>query len=213
MKTDDLINMLATGAGEESSINPWHRLMLAIGFGSIVSTLLMLKSIHVNPALGTVMQLLEFWEKLGFAASIAAISLLLVFRLSRPGVGLGRALQALTAPIVAIWILAGTAFAGVEHEQQVTLFFGDTWKVCPFLITMLASPIFVASFWAMRDLAPTRLMLSGAAAGLFSGAVGALVYCFHCPELDAPFIAIWYLLGMLIPSAAGALVGPKLLRW
>jgi hypothetical protein len=213
MKTDDLISMLATGAGQESAGNPWHRLMLAIGFGTIGSTFLMLKTIHLNPELGTVMQLLEFWEKLGFAASIAAISLLLVFRLSQPGVGLRKALQALIAPIVAIWILAGIDFAGAEHEQQATLFFGSTWKVCPFLIAMLASPVFIGSFWAMRDLAPTRLRLAGAAAGLFSGAVGAVVYCFHCPELDAPFIAFWYLLGMLIPAAAGALVGPKLLRW
>ncbi len=213
MKTDDLISMLATGAGQESTSNPWHKLMFAIGFGTIASTFLMVKAIHVNPELGAVMQLLEFWEKLGFAASIAAISLLLVFRLSQPGVGLGRALQALMAPIVAIWILAAIALTGAEHENQATLFFGNTWKVCPVLITMLASPVFVASFWAMRDLAPTRLRLAGAAAGLFSGAVGAVVYCFHCPELDAPFIAFWYLLGMLIPAMAGAVLGPKLLRW
>lgn len=213
MKTDDLISMLATGVGQESKGNPWRRLMLAIGLGTIASTLLMIKAIHVNPALGAVMWLLEFWEKLGFAASIAAISLLLVVRLSQPGVGLGKAIQALMAPILAIWILAGISFASAEHEQQSALFFGNTWKVCPFLITMLASPIFVTSFWAMRDLAPTRLRVAGAAAGLFSGAVGAVVYCFHCTELDAPFVAFWYLLGMLIPAAAGALLGPKLLRW
>ena len=78
---------------------------------------------------------------------------------------------------------------------------------------MLATPVFAASFWAMRDLAPTNLRLAGAAAGLLSGAVGAVVYCFHCPELEAPFIAFWYLLGILIPTAVGAEAGPKLLRW
>jgi hypothetical protein len=213
MKTDDLITMLATGSGQESIVNPWRNLMLAIGFGTIGSTFLMVKAIPINPALGTVMQLLEFWEKLGFAASIAAISLLLVIRLSQPGVRVGKALPALMAPILAIWVLAGIAFAGAEPGQRAALFFGNTWKVCPFLITMLASPVFVASLWAMRDLAPTRLRVAGAAAGLFSGAVGAVVYCFHCPELDAPFIAFWYLLGMLIPALAGAVVGPKLLRW
>ena len=93
------------------------------------------------------------------------------------------------------------------------MFFGNPWKVCPFLITMLAPSGFAASFWAMRDLAPTNLRLGGAAAGLFSGAVGAVVYCFHCPELAAPFIAFWYLLGILIPTVVGAVVGEKLLRW
>ncbi|WP_128576455.1 NrsF family protein, partial [Pseudomonas sp. BAY1663] len=27
------------------------------------------------------------------------------------------------------------------------------------------------------------------------------------------FWALWYLLGMLLPSALGALLGPRLLRW
>ena len=67
--------------------------------------------------------------------------------------------------------------------------------------------------WAMRGLAPTRLKLAGAAAGFTSGAVGAVVYCLHCPEMDAPFLGFWYLMGMLIPTAVGALLGPRLLRW
>ena len=35
----------------------------------------------------------------------------------------------------------------------------------------------------------------------------------HCPEPAAPFLAIWYLLGMLVPTAIGAWLGPRLLRW
>ncbi|HWT72548.1 MAG TPA: NrsF family protein, partial [Oxalicibacterium sp.] len=38
-------------------------------------------------------------------------------------------------------------------------------------------------------------------------------YCLHCPELAAPFVGFWYVLGMLIPTAAGALLGPRVLRW
>ena len=65
----------------------------------------------------------------------------------------------------------------------------------------------------MKGLAPTRLRWAGAAAGLLAGAGGALVYALHCPEMAAPFIGIWYLLGMLIPTTIGALVGPRVLRW
>lgn len=213
MKTNDLIDMLATGANLEQAGDPWRRLVHAIGFGTLVSTILMVKAIPVNPDLANVMQLLAFWEKLGFAAAIAAVALLMVFRLSTPGVRLGNLFPALMAPILAIWILAGIALASAEPGARASLFFGNTWKVCPFLITMLATPVFAASFWAMRDLAPTNLRLAGAAAGLFSGAVGAVVYCFHCPELTAPFIAFWYLLGILIPTAVGAVVGKRLLRW
>lgn len=44
-------------------------------------------------------------------------------------------------------------------------------------------------------------------------AVGALVYALRCPEMAAPFLGIWYLLGILIPTALGAMLGPPLLRW
>ncbi len=65
----------------------------------------------------------------------------------------------------------------------------------------------------MKGLAPTRLALSGAAAGLLAGSGGALVYALYCPEMAAPFIGIWYLLGMLIPTALGAMLGPRALHW
>jgi hypothetical protein len=73
--------------------------------------------------------------------------------------------------------------------------------------------LFGAVLWAMKGLAPTRLALAGAMAGLLSGAGGALVYALYCPEMAAPFIGVWYLLGMLIPTALGALLGPRLLHW
>ena len=131
MKTNDLIDMLATGANLEQAGDPWRRLVHAIGFGTLVSTILMVKAIPVNPDLANVMQLLAFWEKLGFAAAIAAVALLMVFRLSTPGVRLGNLFPALMAPILAIWILAGIALASAEPGERASLFFGNTWKVCP----------------------------------------------------------------------------------
>jgi hypothetical protein len=43
--------------------------------------------------------------------------------------------------------------------------------------------------------------------------LGAVVYSLHCPEMGAPFIGTWYLLGMLIPTLIGAALGRTLLRW
>jgi hypothetical protein len=31
--------------------------------------------------------------------------------------------------------------------------------------------------------------------------------------MAAPFLAVWYLAGMAIPTALGALLAPHLLRW
>jgi hypothetical protein len=90
---------------------------------------------------------------------------------------------------------------------------GQTAAACPFLIALLSLPFLAAVLWILRELAPTRLAISGLAAGIAAGSSGALVYTLHCPELAPAFIAVWYVLGMLIPALAGALLGPRLLRW
>jgi hypothetical protein len=81
------------------------------------------------------------------------------------------------------------------------------------LIALLSMPLFIAALRVMRGLAPTRLRLAGAAAGFAAGATAALVYCLHCPEMSPVFVGFWYLLGMLIPTALGALIGPRVLAW
>jgi hypothetical protein len=48
---------------------------------------------------------------------------------------------------------------------------------------------------------------------LLAGAVGAWIYAFHCNESAAPFVAIWYTLGMAAVGASGGLLGKWLLRW
>jgi hypothetical protein len=90
---------------------------------------------------------------------------------------------------------------------------GQTAAACPFLITLLATPVLLGGFWALRGLAPTRLRLAGTSVGLLAGAAGACVYALHCPEMAAPFLGTWYVLGIAIPTALGALLGPRVLRW
>ena len=213
MRTDELVTMLATGAGAVQPHPAARRYAAALGWGVLGAALLMLTMLGPRPDLAAAVLLPMFWVKLAFVACFAAASLLLALRLSRPGHALGRAAMGLAAPVLAIWTLAAVVLTRADAPQRTLLFFGDTWNSCPFLIAMLSAPVFIAVIWAMNGLAPTRLRLAGAAAGLLSGAVGTLVYCLHCPELEAPFIGFWYLLGMSIPTAVGALLGPRLLRW
>ena len=213
MKTEELVTLLATGAGPVERHAFARRYASAIGLGVVVSTLLMLAMLGVRPDLAEAVRLPMFWVKLGFVACLAWASLLASLRLSRPGRRLEWVPATLAAPVLVMWAIAGVVLAAADPAQRVALFFGATWTSCPFLIAMLSVPVFVAALWAMRGLAPTRLPLAGAAAGLLAGTVGALVYCLHCPELAAPFLGSWYLLGMLIPAVVGALSGPALLRW
>ncbi len=213
MRTDDLVAMLATGASAVAPNAAARRYASALGLGMLGAGLLLAILLGVRRDLGTAVLLPMFWVKLVFVACLAAASLLAVLRLSRPGLRLARAPGALAAPVLAMWALAAFVLMRADPAQRAELFFGDTWTSCPFLVALLSAPVFAAVMWATRGLAPTSLRLAGAAAGLLSGTVGALVYSWHCPELAAPFLGFWYLLGMLIPTAAGALLGPRLLRW
>jgi len=213
MRTDDLVRLLATGVEPVKRHAVGRRYAIAIGLGMLAAGLLMLKVLGVRPDLAEAARLPMFWVKLGFVACLAWASLLASLCLSRPGMRLDWVPVALVAPVLAMWAIAGVALAGADPAGRPELIFGATWNTCPWSIAMLSLPVFVAVLWAMRGLAPTRLPLAGAAAGLLAGTVGALVYCLHCPESEAPFIGTWYLLGMLIPVLAGSLIGPRLLRW
>jgi hypothetical protein len=128
-------------------------------------------------------------------------------------VKLHRVPAALAAPVLTVWLIAAAALLGAAPDARSELVFGDTWSACLVNISVLAVPVLIALVWAMKAGAPTRPVLAGAAIGLLAGALAALVYALHCPEMAAPFIGIWYLLGMLIPTAFGAAIGSRLLRW
>ncbi|MGC2519653.1 MAG: DUF1109 domain-containing protein [Burkholderiales bacterium] len=213
MRTDDLVAMLATGVDAVEPGAAVRRYAIALGWGALGAAALMAVLLHVRDDLAAADLLPMFWVKLAFVACLAAASLAAVLRLSQPGLRLAWVPGALAAPVLAMWLLAASVLMRADPLQRAPLFFGETWASCPFLIALLSAPVFVGLLWAMRGLAPTRLALAGAAAGFLSGAIGALVYCLHCPEMAAPFVGFWYLAGMLIPTAVGALLGPRLLRW
>ena len=213
MKTDELITMLARGADAVEPDALRRRYATALGWGAFGATLLMAIMLGVRPDLGEAARLPMFWVKLAFPAALFAGALLATLRLSRPGVRLGRVPAAIAAPVLAMWLLAAVVLFGAAPAERGQLVFGDTWADCPLYVAILSMPAFGALLWAMKGLAPTRPALAGAAAGLLSGAGGALVYALHCPEMAAPFLGIWYLLGILIPTALGAMLGPRLLRW
>jgi hypothetical protein len=213
MKTDDLVSMLATGAGPVEAHAAARRYALAIGWGALGATLLMAIMLGVRHDLSRAIELPMFWVKLGYVLSLAVAGVRAAARLSVPGARLGRLRGALAVPVVAMWALGAVVLLGAPPAERAHLFYGDTWDTCPIFIAVLSVPVFIAAFWAMRGLAPTHLGLAGAIGGFASGAIAAVAYALHCPELGAPFIGTWYLLGMLIPTAVGALLGPRLLRW
>ena len=213
MRTDDFIDLLATRSIAVDGSPAGRRLLAALGLGALAATLLMVLTLGPRHDFVVVAGLPAFWVKIGFVASLFAASLFSLWRLARPGTRTSVLPAIVAAPVLALWIIALAVLAQVDPGERGGLILGETWKSCALLITMLSIPVFVALVWALQELAPTRLRLAGAAAGLVAGSTGALVYCLHCPEIAAPFIGLWYVLGILVPTAVGALIGERLLRW
>ena len=218
MKTDELIHLLAT---DDRPVQPSaieRRFAVASAVGIAGAGVLMLALFGLRPDLLATMALPMFWGKLVFAAALAAAGLALLRRMARPGMPLGHAVLWLAVlwlavPPLVLWGMALGALWQVPAAERMPLILGSTWRTCPFNIAALSVPAFVAGFWALKGAAPTRLAWAGAGAGLLAGALGALVYALHCPEMATPFLAVWYVVGMAIPTVLGAILGPRLLRW
>ena len=66
---------------------------------------------------------------------------------------------------------------------------------------------------ASANSAPTNLIRTGVFAGLVSGDISAIAYALHCTDDSLPFVAIWYGGTIVLCTVAGAILGPRLLRW
>jgi hypothetical protein len=213
MRTESLTELLASNLEPVDSWRTMRRYALGITIGTLAALILAGAVLHLNPALPREVSESRFWVRELFCASLGALALLCVVRLGRPGAQLGFLPAGIAAVVLIMWILAAVSLVSAASLSRVHLLLGSTFAVCPFLIAFISAPLFFAFVWILKDLAPTRLRWAGAGAGFAAGSIGALVYTLHCPELAAPFIATWYLLGILIPTAIGAWLGPRLLRW
>jgi hypothetical protein len=213
LRTDDLVSLLATGVERIDARRIMRRYALAIAGGMLGALAITAGILHFNRTLSHEVLEPMFWIRGAYCAALGSLGLAAIARLARPGIRLGVVPAGIGIVVIAMWVFAALILSMAPAQHRAHLLLGSTAAVCPFLITLVAAPLFVAFLWVLRGLAPTHLRSAGAAAGFAAGALGALTYSLHCPELTAPFIGVWYLLGMLIPTAIGASFGPRLLRW
>lgn len=213
MKTDDLVAMLATGHVAVPRRGAGWRIGLAVLAGLPLSFAILFAEYGLRRDLMQALSWPMFWVKVLFPLCIAAAAFVMVQRLARPGVAVQRSWLGAVLPVLAIWALAVVAWFAVPIEERMPSLMGQSWRICALSIGFMALPIFVATLVALKNLAPTRPALAGAAAGALAGGVGAAVYALHCMELTAPFLAVWYVSGIAVPVLVGAVLGPRLLRW
>lgn len=213
MKTDDLVALLTNHAEPADHTLVSRRYWRAMLISAVGAVLLLLTGYGVRPDLPVMLGTPLFWAKLSFPALMALGAFLVIARLARPGLPVGRRWTVIALPVVVVGAAAMLTLGLAPASERLAMVLGISWYTCPFSIAYLAIPGFIAHFWAIRGMAPTRLRIAGAAAGLLSGAVATLIYCLHCPEMEVAFWAIWYVAGMLIPAVLGAMLAPRLLRW
>lgn len=211
MKTDDLIGLLARGAGPAPRAAVARRLAPVGAAGLLASTALALGLLGLVPA--EMFATPAPWFKLAYAAALAAAATWLTARLARPLPRLAAPAWAVAAVLLAAGGVGLLAWAGAPPEGRMAGLFGHSWVRCPWSVLALSLPGLAGALWALRGLAPTRPAAAGFAAGLLAGALGAFGYAFACTEAALSFVAVWYTLGITMAALLGGWLGPRVLRW
>lgn len=211
MKTDDLIDLLARGAGPAPRALAARRLAPAAGLGVAASALLAVGLLGPIPAdmYGSPAP----WIKLAYATCLAIAAAWLTARLARPVAHLVAPRRAVLAVFAVMGAMGLATLLGADPGDRAPALLGQSWSTCSWSVLALSMPGLACALWAVRGLAPTRPVAAGFAAGLFAGALGALGYALSCLEVSPAFVALWYSLGIGMSGMVGALLGPRVLRW
>jgi hypothetical protein len=151
--------------------------------------------------------------KVVFAMAIVGIASIYLLRLARPGGERKTASVWAMAPFAAVILLAAVSLGSAPSSHWNTMVLGDEWLECLLSIPIIAIVPFAILVWAVRKAAPTHLVRTGAFTGLVAGGISALAYALHCTSDSLPFVAVWYGGTIVLCTLAGAVLGPRLLRW
>lgn len=213
MKTNDLISMLSMNI---EPVN--HRLVMwTITVAILVGTATTLGAMFL--VLGVRGDLLErsgatyLLLKLFFTTGTLILTSIALTKLARPGGEQRTPIVFVALPFLVIMLLAAISLAAAPSSYWEKMITGKQWLECLLSIPIIALLPFAAIVWAVRQTAPTDLARMGALAGLVAGSISAAAYSLHCVDDSLPFVALWYSGTIALCSLAGALLGPRLLRW
>lgn len=211
MKTEELIAALAHDPHAQPS--PLRLVARTLPFAVLAATVLLLATAGPRADLGAVLTAPRFLFKLLVATSLALPALVLLPRVATPLPRMGGWARALwLSPLV---LLAGVALemAVVPDANWLPAAMGENALWCLAMVPSLAVAPLAASLYCLRQAAPAEPARAGAVAGLVSGGLAAAIYALHCTDDSPLFVALWYTLGVLIVSGAGAWLATRLARW
>jgi hypothetical protein len=212
METEQLIRTLAAD-------NP-HRsrpvgfvLALALLAAAPVSLVMFMMGLGVRPDVMTAMHNPFFDLKFVITSALALSAIVLGLHLSRPEASMKGWGWLLLIPVGIIVAGIGSEMMMPQRLPMMTRLIGSNSRVCMCSIPLLSLPLLAAALIGLRHGAPARPALAGAIAGLISAGLAATLYASHCTDDSPLFVATWYPIATAMVTAAGALIGAKVLRY
>lgn len=211
MKTDDFINLLTNDSRVKVRFGRVFAIALAIGV--VLSAAFLLSTIGIRKNMAEMIETPRVVFKLGLTLLLAITATRLAFRVGKPGLSLHAAALTLILPLAIL--IAGLAIElmVVPEDGWVTSMKGHFSVFCLIFVPALSIAPLAAMLYSIRQGAPENPGQAGAIAGLAAGGIAAAIYAWHCPDDSPLFLATWYSIGILTATAAGFLVGRRILRW
>lgn len=211
MKTDDLINLLAQDTPVRAPLG--RALALATVGGVVICAAMFFAGIGFRGDIDSAMQTGRFLFKFVVTIALAVSAGSLVFRIGRPGVVLKPwALALLAAPLL-LAVAVFVELSVMPSDSWSARMVGHNAHFCLTLIPLLSVGPLACFLFALRQGAPERPGVAGAVAGLAASGIAATFYASNCTDDSPLFVALWYPIAIAMVTAAGYLIGSKVLRW
>ncbi len=213
MKTDELIDVLSTNVEPVDPRRITRNLQIAIIAGLSLALVSGIAALGIRWDVRDPGAFGFLVLKVAFGVAVTILGSHYLLKHARPGGEMRSRILLTGVPFVAVMALAGASLISAPASHWDNMVMGERWLECLLSIPVIAVAPFAVIMWAVQKAAPTNLTRTGALVGLVAGGVSAIAYALHCTDDSLPFVALWYGGTIVLCTLAGALTGPRLLRW
>mgnify|MGYP001573214810 CR=1 FL=1 len=153
-----------------------------------------------------------FW-KIAYSIALAISALIVTIQFVAPETRPNRRHLLAFVPVLMMAMIAMTELFTSPPQTWTRLMFGYGVSSCVMTIFIISPPIIAGMFWSFRRFAATDYKIAGGAIGALSGAIAGALYAAVSGDTPACFVFIWYSISVAATTFAGALAGPRFLRW
>lgn len=212
MRTDDLVLLLAADARRVTSPPPVAALAL-LAAGLAAAILVFLIGYGARDDMSEPTTMVATGAKIAFTGLVILAGVRGALLLMSPVASRTTALMWLAAPALMLAFLVAVEFALLGAVGASARAIGGSGPKCIASVTGLSLAPLAAFLAGLRRGAPIDPRLAGALAGVAAGGIGATLYALHCIEDSALFLGLWYGIGVILVTALGSYLGPRVLRW